>query len=336
MSGFMGSLRGAVAGAASSLDASINETTIRLAVTGLSRAGKTVFITSLIQNLLALGQGHGTLPRVQKALERTDGGSRLRRVEVVSAGSAALPYFDHAAKFAELASDAPSWPSRTEDLATIAVELELDRESSAGRWLGKRRIRLDILDYPGEWLLDLPLRGKSFASWSRETLTLISRAPRHDIFAEFTAFLEAFDPLGPAKDQLIQRGHSLYRNALNACRVRLGLRYLQPGRFLCPGPRGDVPLMWFFPCGGTEAFPRGSAGALLNERFEAYKADMAASFFDSHLVHFDRQIMLVDVLGALHAGQGAFEDTAQALAEIAAALHYGLNLPHMVQSVGDE
>lgn len=47
-----------------------------------------------------------------------------------------------------------------------------------------------------------------------------------------------------------QRGVSLYRAALQECR-RLGLRYLQPGLFLCPGPRGDVPLLWFFPIDGA-------------------------------------------------------------------------------------
>ena len=40
---------------------SINEDRIGLAVTGLSRSGKTVFVTSLIQNLLALGHGVNTL-----------------------------------------------------------------------------------------------------------------------------------------------------------------------------------------------------------------------------------------------------------------------------------
>src|SRR5437868_2152949 len=47
----------------------LNETVIRVAVTGLSRSGKTVFITSLIQNLLALGQKRNTLPTLQSVLD---------------------------------------------------------------------------------------------------------------------------------------------------------------------------------------------------------------------------------------------------------------------------
>jgi predicted YcjX-like family ATPase len=63
--------------------------------------------------------------------------------------------------------------------------------------------------------------------------------------------------------------------------------------------------------------------ALLSDRFEAYKRDMRASFFDTHFRAFDRQVLLVDVLGALYAGQGAFHDTARALKDITKALRYG-------------
>ena len=57
---------------------------LRLAVTGLSRSGKTVFITSLLANLLAAGQGRRVLP----ALEQASGG-RLRDARLVPAVSAA-------------------------------------------------------------------------------------------------------------------------------------------------------------------------------------------------------------------------------------------------------
>ena len=33
-----------------------------------------------------------------------------------------------------------------------------------------RTLTLDIVDYPGEWLLDLPLLGKSYEQWSAESL----------------------------------------------------------------------------------------------------------------------------------------------------------------------
>ena len=219
------------------LDQSLNETVVRLAVTGLSRAGKTVFITSLIQNLLAAGEGRDTLSALRTQLEGADGISRLRAVRALPAGAGAVPYFEYAEKFADLAAASPAWPPRTEDLATISLDIELDRDGPLGR-LGPKRVRLEVLDYPGEWLLDLPLRDKSFGVWSDETLALLRQPPRAALFAPFLDFLAGFDPAAPANSQQLRHGHTLYRDALNACRTQLGLRFLQPGRFLCPRPAG--------------------------------------------------------------------------------------------------
>lgn len=297
----------------------INEDRIGLAVTGLSRSGKTVFLTSLIQNLLALGQGVNTLPAFAECL-RNDGQSRLIGVEIMPAGASALPHFDQAAKRAGLTGPHPVWPDRTEDLATISLMLTIVRTSGLGRRIGPRRVRLDILDYPGEWLLDLPLLGQDYATWSAQTLVLLRQAPRRAIFASFLAFLDRQAGAGAADEALVRQGHDLYRAALDRCRVERGLRFLQPGRFLCPGPRGDVPFMWFYP---AETVRGSELATLLTERFEAYKAAIRTEFFEPHFASFSRQVMLVDVLGALVAGQAAFEDTTRAIQAIAEALRYG-------------
>ena len=298
----------------------VNEERIHLAVTGLSRAGKTVFITSMVENLLAMSGGRDTLPKVRAALEQ-HGANRLRRVALLPAGATELPRFDLAAHVAALAGRQATWPARTDDLAGLSLLIELDRRSALGRSLGPRRVRLDILDYPGEWLLDLPMLPLSYAEWSARTLARLRSGPRAALCAEFLAFLQTVAPDEPPDEARLRRGHRLYCDALEACRSRLGLRYLQPGRFLNPGPRAEVPFMWFFPleAGGRRADP-GTAAALLAERFETYKRDMREEFFDTRFRAFDRQILLVDVLGALHAGRTAFEDTAEAIADLCQGL----------------
>src|SRR3954447_16203488 len=102
----------------------VGQERIRLAVTGLTRAGKTVFLTSLLANLLAAGRGRRTLP----ALEQVAGG-RLRAVRPVPAGVEGLLRFDVAAHLAALPADPPAWPARTEDLSPLELTLELDRQS---------------------------------------------------------------------------------------------------------------------------------------------------------------------------------------------------------------
>lgn len=317
-------LRHAGEAAWGAVERAVNEERIHLAVTGLSRAGKTVFITSLVENLLALAGGRDTLPALRARLEQggidPHGLGRLRSVRLLPAGSGALPRFDHEGHVAALAGREAGWPARTEDLAALSLEIVLDRASPVARALGPRRIRLDILDYPGEWLLDLPLIGMSFASWSESVLARLRTPARAGLAGEFLRFLDVFDPGAPADEALIRRGHALYRAALEALRGRMGLRYLQPGRFLNPGPRGEVPLLWFFPV-PLRAAPRpGSGGALLTARFEAYREDMRTGFFEGPFRAFDRQILLVDVLGALHAGRAAFEDTADAIADLCRGL----------------
>lgn len=300
------------------VERTFNEERIHLAVTGLSRAGKTVFITSLVENLLALAGGRDTLPQLRARLEQ-GGTSRLVAVRLLPSGSLALPRFDHEGHVAALAGREATWPARTEDLAALSLEIVLERGSALGRVLGPRRIRLDILDYPGEWLLDLPLIGMSYAGWAEAVLARLRTPARAGLAGEFLRFLEVFDPEAPADEALIRRGHALYRAALDGLRGR-GLRYLQPGRFLNPGPRGEVPLLWFFPA-ALRGSPRpGSGGALLAARFEAYREEMRAGFFEGPFRDFDRQILLVDVLGALHAGRAAFEDTADAIADLCRGL----------------
>jgi uncharacterized protein len=311
----LGFLRDALAGAEDAALALLGQERVRLAVTGLSRAGKTVFLSSLVANLLAAGAGLRTLP----ALEAASGG-RLRRARVVPAGVESVPRFDPQAHLAALAADPPRWPERTEDLSTLALTLDLERRSWLGGVLGARSVTLELLDYPGEWLLDLPMLGRSFAEWSTTTLARLRRGARAEAFGAFLAFADGLPAGAPAEDTLARRGFALYRDGLRAARDAHGLRLLQPGRFLNPGPRGEAPLMWFFPLPHPEG---GGLAELCARRYDAYLADQRAAFFDPFFRRFDRQAVLVDVLGALHAGQEAFDDTAEALAEIASALRYG-------------
>lgn len=306
-------LRGVLGQAEDAARALIGQERIRLAVTGLSRAGKTVFLTSLIANLLAAGAGRRTLPALEAIL-----GGRLKRVRVLPAGTETTPRFDPDGHLAALADDPPRWPERTDDLSTLSLVIEVERASSLGALLGTRTVTLDLLDYPGEWLLDLPMLRQSYDEWSAATLKRLRANPALEAAARpFLDFIAGLSATAEATDGLARTGYTLYRDVLRAARDRLGMRFLQPGRALNPGPRGEPPLLWFFP------LPAGASGplaALCAKRFEAYLADQRAYFFTPHFERFHRQAVLVDVLGALHAGEAAFADTADALRAIADAL----------------
>ena len=73
--------------------------TVRLGVTGLSRAGKTIFITSLIHALL-----HGTRLPVFEALNS----GRIARVRLSPQPDAAIPRFEYEKHLRDLVEDRKS------------------------------------------------------------------------------------------------------------------------------------------------------------------------------------------------------------------------------------
>lgn len=286
--------------------------TVRIGVTGLARSGKTSLLTSLAINLLALGQGVAALPAMGERLA----GRRIR-VRIAPAGAAELPRFDAPEKSRSLAAEPPSWPRPTDATSLLALDIDLDHAGLAGN-LPPQRLRLEFLDYPGEWLLDLPLIGRDFSAWSAETLTRLEpiQAAR-----PFLDFVHALPPTAPADEALIQSGHLLYRSLLRRLQAE-GRWLLQPGRFLMPAPGAEPPWMAFFPRTGA-----GGLTALLATRYERYRDIVRNTLHQPGFRGIDRLVVLADLLGALHAGKSAFDDAAAALRLVAGAISRDQPLP---------
>ena len=301
--------------------------TVRLAVTGLSRSGKTALITSLAHNLLSAVGRPARLPFLRAAAER-----RILAARLVEAEGGAAAQFPLAQTIAALAADPPHWPQSTTDLRRARLALRfapgglLGRGGPIGRFAGGiAELGLEIIDYPGEWLLDLPLLRQDYGQWSRTTLALARRGARAPLARDWLDFLARHPADHPADPEAAFRAHQLYRAFLAACRAREELSLLQPGRFLNPGAVADPALLWFcplpFPIGGRAR--QGSLAALMEARFESYKEAIVQPFFAQLARDADRQIVLVDVLRALNAGEEAFADQRLALDTILAAFRFG-------------
>jgi predicted YcjX-like family ATPase len=63
----------------------------------------------------------------------------------------------------------------------------------------------------------------------------------------------------------------------------------------------------------------------MERRFEAYKAQVVKPFFRDQFARIDRQVVLVDALGAIHKGPAAVEDMRRAMADILGAFRPGRN-----------
>jgi predicted YcjX-like family ATPase len=284
---------------------------VRVGVTGLARAGKTAFLTSVAANLLAQGGGIPALPAIA-----TRPAGRAMRVAVAPAGADEIARFDYPAHLAALAADPPRWPERTGAASMLALDLDIAREA-IGALLPSRGVRLEFLDYPGEWLLDLPLLGQDFARWSEATLHRLETAAALPLARDFLAFVGGLPASAPADETLAATGHSLYRATLRRLRDELGLSYLQPGRFLMPAPGPAPPFAQFFPLIG-----RGGLAGLLQARFDAYRQAVSRDLVSPLFGQVDRLVVLADVLAALHAGQAAFADVSASLSAVAESLRW--------------
>jgi predicted YcjX-like family ATPase len=90
-----------------------------------------------------------------------------------------------------------------------------------------------------------------------------------------------------------------------------------------PGDLEGSPALTFAPLPAPGKSPRNSLWRDFERRFEAYKAQVVRPFFRAHFARIDRQVVLVDVLGALHRGPQAMEDMRRAMAEILGAFRPG-------------
>jgi predicted YcjX-like family ATPase len=289
---------------------------VRLGVTGLARSGKTVFITALVRSLVAGGR----LPFFSALAQ-----GRIERAYLEPQPDDTLPRFAYEEHLAALASDPPQWPQSTRRLSQLRVTIEYNSALTLRRALGPGRLHVDIVDYPGEWLIDLPLLAQSFADWSRQAVADARAPQRAAASGAWLAFMSTLDPDAAGDEQRALTGAELFTRYLQAVdRAPAALSAPGPGRFRQPGDLAGSPLLTFFPLPPTgSGYARASLGAMLARRFESYKAHVVKPFFRDHLSRLDRQIVLIDVLSAINAGAGALSELQTVMDQILACFRPG-------------
>ncbi|CUK12431.1 putative ATPase [Ruegeria denitrificans] len=288
------------------------EPVIRLGVTGLARSGKTVFITSLVANLLDRGRMPGLVAQQE---------GRINSVYLQPQPDDTVPRFDYENHLAALTGPQPHWPDSTRAVSELRLSFKARPAGLLAGLQGPRKIHLDIVDYPGEWLLDLALLDKSYEVWSAETLNRI------DIRTEAATFLaqaRAADPADAHDEPTAQALAKAFAAYLNAARDS-GFYDCTPGRFLLPGDLAGSPVLTFAPLPVEGHAPRRSLHREMARRYEAYKSQVVKPFFRDHFSRIDRQVVLVDALGAIHKGPQAVEDMRRAMADILSAFRPGRN-----------
>ena len=289
---------------------------LRLGVTGLSRAGKTVFITALVHNML-----HGGRLPMFEAYKS----GRISRALLEPQPDDAVPRFQYEEHLSALI-DERIWPDSTRAISQLRLTIEYESASAWGRWLSPGKLSVDIVDYPGEWLLDLPLLGKSYAEFSTDSFALAHEPTHKDLAQQWISEAALVDPSEKADELTAQRLARSFTAYLRAGKAdERALSTLPPGRFLMPGDLEGSPALTFAPLPNLKPddLRAGSLGAMMERRYEAYKTYVIKPFFREHIARLDRQIVLIDAMQAMNAGGAVVADLERALTDILSCFRPG-------------
>jgi len=275
-----------------------------IGLVGLANSGKSVLLTSLMDHLK-----HHEPDRFR--LGRPDQSVHLRKVRQCPAASHAAN-FDYALARQALGLD-HRWPRKTKDRYELHVRFERSDWSFTD-------VALHWLDLPGERLVDFPLWGQDYASWSDAWWRSLSVHP--DRMSHFSSYRQALDA-----SQSIDTWLTEYR--LGLARTMLAHQsYVVPSVFWLD-PQGTLPR-------GTtpETVAEGRFSGLANDEFaplpvevrsrateivsrfsnafRRYQDELIQPFF-ADLSRCHALVILVDIVQLLQAGVGSANDFRQML-----------------------
>ncbi len=232
-----------------------------------------------------------------------------------------MPRFAYEAHLDQLLKER-QWPESTKPISELRLVIDYQSRNGA-----MRALTLDIVDYPGEWLLDLPLLAQSYEDWSAETIRLSRQPDRAKLADAWHADLASLDPRRVPRRPVAQKA-ARHLHRISARLPRRALR-AQPA---AARPFPDAGRACGFagahlraarPAGGIAAVrlaPGDDAAAL-----RILQGPVVRPFYRDHIARLDRQIVLVDVLTALNAGPDAVRDLERALTAILDSFNVGRN-----------
>jgi uncharacterized protein len=293
---------------------------ICIGVTGFSGSGKSTFITSLIHQLRYSNEAG-----LASFLAARD--QRILEVNLLS--SQGFDLFDYKAGIAALSSTPPQWPQPTESLSSAIVQIVYKRHSAFKRVLGETStFNIEIRDYPGEWLLDLPLIGQNYLNWCFDQTDLTKQAVRKHLLGDLFHHLHAINPFDVMDESQIEQLYQRFKYFLKQCKEQ-GLTLIQPGRMLLEDEHHqNTP---FFPLLGLHNYDKDALAnandksiyKVMSQRYQDY-IDLIVKPFNKHFFDdIDRQVVLIDALKVISGGKDNFDDMMLAQSRIMDCYKYG-------------
>ena len=136
----------------------------------------------------------------------------------------------------------PAHPTRGVSEIRLALRFR-SNESLMRHFKETSTLYLEIVDYPGEWLLDLPMLAQDYLNWSRQ-MTGLLQGQRAEWSTKWRQLCEGLDPLAPADENRLAVIAEARTDYLHQCKQE-GLHFIQPGRFVLPGDLAGAPALQF-------------------------------------------------------------------------------------------
>ena len=291
-----------------------------IAITGFSGAGKSTLLASLVNQLLNMDvqQAKHLWPDLQ---------NRWLSAALISSDHTIddYPYDAHIAKL-----QAGEWPASTQHLSRCLIEIRLKPRSRLEDISGKGYVshQVEIWDYPGEWLMDLPLASMSYEQWVSDCFVHFNNEPRNTLAPELYQALLDIDPQSVFEPERFDVLFERYRAFLMQCKAE-GLHIINPGRFaLASADKHQLPA--FIPLLASyqrklDVISPNSWAAEMQRRYKHYVVGYVRPFLTQVFEQVDHQLVLVDLLGSLEQGKNSLEELRRSLTRVLQLFSYGKN-----------
>ena len=293
-----------------------------IGVTGFSRSGKTTLITSLLHQLKY--HDNASLSAFSPAIQ-----GRLLGAEWCQLDGK-QPLFPYDAGIDRLSATPPLWPKPTADESSCLLEIRLKPKPSLVALSDKpyKRLLVEVRDYPGEWLVDIPMMTMSYQQWCQQWQNQLKCTLRNELLQPFVEKVAAINPFAFVSETQLNDVFADFYAVNQRCRDA-GLTLLQPGQLLTRYNKNET-MPVFFPLLLSEppdvqkqAWPEKSWLSLLEGRYQRYIGDYVKPFVKRSLKDIDRQVLLIDVVTALSQREEILDDIQQALSQVLQTFSYG-------------
>jgi predicted YcjX-like family ATPase len=232
---------------------------IRLDVTGLARSGKTVFITSLVVNMLEGGR----MPQLSAMAQ-----GRIVSSYLQPQLGDTVARFDQEQNIDLLIAPPPVRPENTRAMSQLRLSLKIRPSNINSGLPGTRVQHIDLIDYPEECILDLVFLTKSYSQWCDQVL---ARMKKPSFAQDYLNYATSLDCTAPFDEAIASTAAKEFRNYLKAARSS-GLSDLASGRFLLPRELTGSPVLTLAPLLKSQSGDRKILWQKMERRYNAFRS----------------------------------------------------------------